>query len=423
MGFTLSRVLPEIHLCHNLADAARDALSHDVAELLDGQGMPHARDLPLLRPLLACWTRCQAFGKASRRACWNENAQTQYNWLVRNALLLSLGDGRQPLAEDAPAWDLQLLAAALELGGDDDDEDIAGLALPPALTRRSKRIVAKLPAPGLNSEWSEIAVLRTAWRRGGPMLTVDYSAEQIKAELTCGGETILRGDWQAEIRVNGRLATPDDDWECVCWESDADVDYLELELDLTENVRVQRQFLLARDDLFLFVADAVLGAEPADIEYRLALPLAEGVSHLGGKETWDARLKGRRRCATVLPLAIDEWRRAGRAGSFDMGPSGLEYVLRTDRASLYAPLFFDLNPRRQRHEPTWRRLTVADTRVIQPPDVAVGYRVQVGQRQWLFYRSLAETASRTVLGVNLTHEFLAARFGKDGVGEELLEIE
>jgi hypothetical protein len=55
--------------------------------------------------------------------------------------------------------------------------------------------------------------------------------------------------------------------------------------------------------------------------------------------------------------------------------------------------------------------------------LAVGYRVQVGGQQWLFYRSLGPRGNRTLLGHNLVTEFLAARFNRDGVAESLLEIE
>ncbi len=68
-------------------------------------------------------------------------------------------------------------------------------------------------------------------------------------------------------------------------------------------------------------------------------------------------------------------------------------------------------------------MTIAENLQIQPAEVAVGYRVQLGKAQWLFYRSLARRANRTILGQNLSSEFLAGRFGKDGTTEELIEIE
>ena len=46
--------------------------------------------------------------------------------------------------------------------------------------------------------------------------------------------------------------------EPLCWVSDDDVDYLELEIEFGEGLRVQRHLLLARHDRFLLLADAVL---------------------------------------------------------------------------------------------------------------------------------------------------------------------
>ncbi len=56
-------------------------------------------------------------------------------------------------------------------------------------------------------------------------------------------------------------------------------------------------------------------------------------------------------------------------------------------------------------------------------EVAVGYRVQVGKQQWLFYRSLAKAANRSLLGQNLSSEFFVARFDSQGDAQELIEIE
>ena len=63
----------------------------------------------------------------------------------------------------------------------------------------------------------------------------------------------------ARLTVDGNQLTPQSDWESVCWVSDDDVDYLELEIELDHGWKLQRQFLLAREDLFLFVADAIVG--------------------------------------------------------------------------------------------------------------------------------------------------------------------
>ena len=59
----------------------------------------------------------------------------------------------------------------------------------------------------------------------------------------------------------------------------------------------------------------------------------------------------------------------------------------------------------------------------EPHDVAAAYRVQAGSKQWMFYRALAGTGNRTLLGQNLTSEFIVARFNRSGDTEPLVEIE
>ena len=56
-------------------------------------------------------------------------------------------------------------------------------------------------------------------------------------------------------------------------------------------------------------------------------------------------------------------------------------------------------------------------------DVAVGYRVEIGAKQWLIYRSLDPTANRSILGQDLICEFHVSRLLRTGEVEELLEIQ
>ena len=67
--------------------------------------------------------------------------------------------------------------------------------------------------------------------------------------------------------------------------------------------------------------------------------------------------------------------------------------------------------------------SVEGTFVPVPRDVAVGYRAQSGQRQWLFYRSLAPAGNRTLVGQNIAGEFCAGRLLDSGKFDEWIEIE
>jgi hypothetical protein len=94
---------------------------------------------------------------------------------------------------------------------------------------------------------------------------------------------------------------------------------------------------------------------------------------------------------------------------------------------MFAPLWIDLSRQRVRSHDcdplTWRQLTIGEHRQILPHDVAVGYRVQCGKRQWIAYRSLTAPANRTLIGVNLSTDFFVGRFGSDGETESIVEVE
>ena len=284
----------------------------------------------------------------------------------------------------------------------------------------------------MHSEWASVAVLRRDWR-AAERLTAVYPGRSLRAELGCGKDVLFSGDWQWDVRCNGAPATPVDDWNESCWISDDDVDFLELQIELSGGIRLQRQMVLARQDRFLLLADAVLGDRPGRIEYRGRLPLWPGVSFHAAEQSREGFLAGGKRRALVLPLALPEWRASGWGGSSTATPTlageltrtgqGLELQQASEGCRLYAPLFLDLDRRRMTRPATWRRLTVAESLVVQPDDVAVGYRVSVGRQQWLIYRSLAEPANRTLLGHNISTEMLVARFERSGEVEPLVEIE
>jgi hypothetical protein len=362
-------------------------------------------------------------------------AEARYPKLVGQALRLTRGDGTQALSEvsgspASKASTIALFQAALRFAGE-GQRRLAELAMPAALSpepkkrgpsKRSAR--AGQPSPAVNSETSQLAVLRTGWAGWEERLTVAYHGRQISAELLCGRDLVMSGAWNPQIEFNGAPLEAESQWDEVCWLSDDDVDYLELELSLSGGVQIQRHLLLARQDHFLFVADAVMGEQSGSIAYRSAAPLAAGVRFAPSAESNEGRLIGRRGCALVLPLALSEWRSEPGGGTLREQAGALE--LRQSAANarnLFAPLFIDLAPRRFSRPCTWRRLTVAENRQIVAPDLAAGYRVQVGGQQWLFYRSLGPRGNRTLLGHNLVTQFLAARFNRDGVAESLLEIE
>ncbi len=422
LPLSLAYLLPELPACKELAAPARDALSFGLAELLDGEGMPHANHLPVARALFACWTRCYYMGRTMQRNCFTKDAKIQYEWLVRQMLRLCRHDGTQALSTGADGeWSPALFEAALTLAGDAKDDEIAGCILPGRKPPREPRV--SLPRPAVNSEWAELAVLRRDWDRSSDQLMVRYSNREVQMELNCGSETIFSGLCNPELRVDGQLLELLQDWEEVCWHSDGDLDYLELEGRFTNGWKVQRQMALTRDDRFLLLADAVLGESEADIDHQFTLPLRSGISFSPADETREGVLHGRKLIAAVLPLQLPEWRADRSDGSLEQTADGLRLRQKARGRRMFAPLFLDLKPKRFARQLTWRRLTVGEELKAVGAEVAAGYRVQTGNRQWVIYRSLARNAGRSVLGQHFSGEFVMGRFPEKGELEPLIEIE
>jgi len=243
-----------------------------------------------------------------------------------------------------------------------------------------------------------------------------------RVELRSRRAVLLSGPWEVTIRRDSQLVHAVSDWQQVLRHSDAKGDYLELELHLSHQVRLQRHIFLARNDRFAFLADAVIAHQPGTIEYQSRWQLAKKVRLEGARENWEAYLRYGKRRAVVLPLALPEWRCQDQHGQLLAADRSMMLCQARHGRSLLAPLFLDLKRSRFRRRLTWRQLTVAESLAAQDEDVAVGYRVAVGKRQWLIYRALAYCANRTVLGHNLVSEFLLARFYKSGKVKPLVEI-
>lgn len=182
---------------------------------------------------------------------------------------------------------------------------------------------------------------------------------------------------------------------------------------------IQRQVVLAREDGFMFVADAVIGRRPAQIAYRRVIPWSADLQVEDDDQHTETTFHGNHLSGCALPLELSEWRSVTHEGQFRRG----ELEQHAHGQAIYAPVFFDLDRKRVNKPRTWRRLTVGQDLQIVRRDQAVAYRVQIGSKQWIVYRSLEKPAGRTFLGQNLSSEFLVARFLKTGDIEPLVEIE
>ena len=426
LSLTLAYLMPEVRPLYKLRERASEALGEGVIELTNGQGQVRGPYLAVLRPLLACWTRCSAMGKKLKKGAWNRKAQAQFEWTVTQALCLSAPNGVSLLEQPhETSWTPEFLACLLEQGGDRSDISAANAIFSKKLTRL---IAAKednrIPETSDNCEWAGVAIMRTDWHRTAPTVAIDYSSPEMRLEVWSGSQRLISGACAWNTAVDGKLVEPVGIWEDSCWFSDEDADYLELSIELTAGTRLERQILLARDEQLLLVADNIHDSGGGLISHRLRLPLDKSVEFRPEEETREGFLVADKTVARVLPLALPEWRIDNRIGELADISGHLQLEQQRLGNHLSCPLLIDLKRSRAAKPCTWRQLTVAQSLEVQPHDVAVGYRAQCGKDQWLFYRSLAEKANRTVLGQNLSSEFLAGRFlAPEGEVDELLEIE
>jgi hypothetical protein len=424
LSYYFSEMAPLAHLC----GAASECLSAGLFELLNGEGLMRARDFESLPALVACWTRCCAIGTTFKKRNWSTPARKRYRALVRQAVRWSDADGRVLLAdESSQSWPRDMLRAALHFGGRTEDGVAARRLLGPRYADKPKfNGGARLPKPSYHCEWSSLAVMRSKWAPASPIVAVDYSRREMRLDVRVGRKRLFAGSWVNESYVGGERLAPTGEWEELCWFTDKDVDYLEFVLPLERGARVERQILLGRRDGFLLLIDHLQNPKSTDLRHAWRLPLASGVTFQGEAETRDGLLTtdNSHAIARALPLALPEWRIDPRMGELTAADGHFHLTQQTRARAIACPLFTDLKPNRAKKPCTWRQLTVAESLVIQPADVAVGYRVQCGKDQWLFYRSQAPRANRTLLGQNTSSEFFAARFvAKTGGVEDLVEIQ
>ncbi len=420
LALTLGCLLPELRPARDLARGGRRVVTEGLAELLDG-GSPPAELVPSARLLLATWTRSRILSAAVRPGGLSNEAEKQYARFAVHLFRMMRHDGSHVFSAGAglDALDRGLFETAAGLAGG-KAQALARVVLPHG---RKRPPAATLPATSVHREEAGVALIRNRWDAASPRLTVLYRGDEVRMELSLKRDVVFSGTWGLSLLRDGAPAELAGEWAEVCWVSDEDVDYLELEAPLTDSLRVQRHVCLARQEGFLLLADSILGELHAELAYRGELPLGAGVDWEAAPETREGLLFGRKPRALVLPLALPEWRIDSRGGELAARDGCLVLEQSAGGRALFAPLLLDLNPRRLSKPRTWRQLTVGQSLEYVPRDAAVAFRAQVGNDQWLVYRSLAQRANRTFLGHNLSTEMLVARFDRSGEVSSLVEIE
>ncbi len=335
--------------------------------------------------------------------------------------------GRVSLLDDEEQPSLvPILSTALELIGDKGDCAASAEVISKSVVPRSLKYSPKnLPDASLESAWSALAMLADGWSKSSPRVTVDFSDELLKIDLHVGGLRLLAGDWTMETHCDGRPVSPVGAWQELCWQSDKQCDFLELGIELADGLQIERQLVLSKRDQVLLIADVLSSKDrtPHELQHAFSLPLGRRVAWVPETETRDGVLVHGKRRTAVLPLGLREWRSDPRGGTLSSDNGRLTLAEAMAGRAFYCGLLLDLDPVRSKKCRTWRQLTVSEMLQVVPRDVAVGFRAQSGDEQWLVYRSLGKAGNRAVLGQNISSEFYAGRFQENGLVAEWIEIE
>ena len=426
---TLARLFADIEACRCLEATAAAALADEIGRLVSAEGGVGVGSGAAMVERVVRWTESRAVALATGPACWDD--QTESRWAVAAATALRLlgSDGRVVTAPGClPAsFTVTLLDA------------VSGRSAPAGKpARRTARAfrgeaaaTARLAPRDLHDRAAAIAILRSGWQRGGVRVLVAYRDAVPRLEIAIDDRVLFEGPWAWSVEQGGRPLEAEGPWTVSAWESDDKASFLELTAPLTGGMQLERQLVLVPRDSILVLADAVTmradaGSRPdptAELAYQGTVPLAAGLEVDAAEETRELFVYDTSMRCLALPLALPEWRSAAAGGVFETDAAGLTLRQRGRGGRLYAPVWLDLRPRRIGKPLTWRQLTVADTRINLPRHQAVGFRVQCGREQWLLYKSLDEPRNRSLLGCNVSADFLLGRIPLSGEVKRTIEIQ
>jgi len=281
--------------------------------------------------------------------------------------------------------------------------------------------------PGYYDATAKVALLRRSKQAPHDEVLIDFAREAVRIELRAASCPLVIGNWEWQATAAGKSLVPAGEWTQVSWHRDKACDFLQIDLPLSDGYRLERQVFLSREDLVLFATDCLIGpagGEATELRHTQVLPLASEASFVAAAETREGWLSlGGRRRASVIPLSQTEWRSDFCHASIATQNNQLIVEQAVQGRNLLSPLWIDLNSSRLKRPLTWRRLTVGEHLTGLARDVATGYRVQVGDEQWMIYRSLDRVGNRSVLGHNTCGSFVCARILADAVVKPILTMD
>lgn len=420
--------------------AGRTSVNDQILQVTDSQGVPVDEVFDSIPEFLGLWSDSLLVTQLLGDTLWKKPAAKRFGKMLRrlsaavrsDEMLTCCADGRAAVAAlnnacsisglpTGSAWLKTLTTASSNKKTRESSPEKK------SKSQKPKKKIAKGAIPSWQSDETDSACLRTSWAIEASVATVRFDSEPVRLELAIDGVPLLSGKWGLELAEGDEPLELEAEWECICWNSDSDGDYLELQLEFEEGPMINRYVYLSRSDSFAIIADAISGSTPGRVELATLLPLADGVTLTsvdGGREQL---LTAGEKSVRVFPLSLPQDPGIGTAGKIGVEQDGdssrLAFSQATESGTMFSPIVFDWAPKRQHVPAEWRQLTVTRANEIDPSGAAA-FRLLVGKQHLVLYRSLGGTERyRTFLGYQAESETVIGRFTKSGVIQELLIVE
>ncbi|QDU48221.1 hypothetical protein Pan110_05340 [Gimesia panareensis] len=412
----------------NLRQLGQQNLRDGFFDRTDTDGTPHADMLSRIDFWLATLTRSLFISQVWKKRLWDQEARDRFQLTIQVLVATSNASGKLALCPVHTIDHSSLLSLAAWFSGlsSRSAERMYLKSLSSGKKKQSPFFIQADDHAANQSDWSALAVMRNYWSDASNLLMVTWNGDLPAISLSALGKQLLEGRWEFSLTVNGTEVSGDGEWSAVCWNSDEDADYLELQMELDGGYTLERQILLPRNQHFVFLADIVNGSEAARLEYRSLLPVSAGYTGFVDEETHELSLKTKGMSARVFPLGLPQERDFFQPGSLSLNEQGQIELQQqaVEATALYVPLVIDWEPDLKRKPADWSSLTISEAGQISPRDVAAGHRLRIGKHQLLVYRSLKKgEVARAVLGHHTSYESVIGRFDSDGDLTPLLFVE
>lgn len=403
---------------------ATQAFRQALDDSTDTDGTPQSRVLEQLPGILATLNRVTLAAKWSDVDLWNKGAVKRIGKLLdRTASLVT--PQAVSWTQATPADWTSLATNLIRTLNLKDRSWIGQLSILRKISGKAKSGQTQgLPAPSFQSDWAEWGSLRSDWSPRADVCRLRYDGAVPRLELSAAGIPLLTGEWAHSLRVNGVSIAADGDWSCVCWYDDEQAALMELEQSAGEGVRVIRQAVLLRKESLLLLADSIRTEHCDRLEFSRALTIAPGWECLKDAATRELALVRKGSRVRVIPLSSPQDRVVGSDERTEFENGTLTTSSQTAGPHLYSATVLDWHPERRKSDVEWSHLTVAEDGRAMPPSLARGFRLRIGNRQWLLYHSLTKPKiPRTVLGQHTPNETILSELRPGGEFQSLVEVE